>query len=935
MSAAHAQAPPRLWTSYVGGSADDYAAQATELTGKRTLVVGQSFSSDYQVPGNYGLSDGLIYLLDSTGRPIWIRNLGGPGNDLFREAYPTPTHNIIAVGSAGQIGNNITANKGGTDAWVVQLDTLGNVMWSNTYGSSGNEVANSLVVLPTGEMIIAGVANGNNGDITNAKGGQDYWVCKLSASGSLLWQKTYGGSTNDVATKIVVTQGGYYVAGYSNSTNGQVTAPKGENDYWVIKIDGDGDLIWQKSLGGSAQDYGRGISATPDGGSVVVGQSNSANGDLTNPKGNNDFWIVRLAENGNILWQKNYGGSNDDRAFSIAAASANNYLVAGFSNSGDGDVYDSSNSGNLQQQYWMFLMDPQANLLWQKTWGGDFDDRASSIAATTDNGALIAGYSNSYGPPNFGYVANVLRLGNYACVPAAKPTLGASTYNVCPGRPVNLSVSAGMLNGSAQWVWRANNCSGTIVGTGDSIWVNPTGTTTYCVRGEGGCSQFGEPTSVTVSERTDTLCPITYTFIGKGNVSGNWSDTTNWKDLKYPGTIIRYLDTVLIDGTGAAAATVCHVDSNISNAGIIQIKATNQLEIPTGKSISLENNGPNVFATQPSRFFVDSLAELEVKGVFYAANSELVNHGEAKIDLAATLVFRHTNPDGNAWRVFQPTLSNYGLLENYASGTFRGATILNRGTFNNAGALEFIEADVYSGFVYGNFFNSGTLINNSSIYFKGGGEFQTSRFFENSGYVGLEGANGSFSSSVHNKPTGSIDCNDNFSNFGYQTCVFSGELRNEGTIWIQDFGGPQPVAWGMVGFSGKVNNSGAINLLFYSPVPVSVRDTIYNTGKFLSGYFGRFATLNLEAPAYIENRGLLGVHGHLNLNVGATISNFGKAYVATPIFFGAANKYNEISGTFKNYGDARFWGPTRVTGTLHTLFTIPFNDYITVPLDLE
>jgi hypothetical protein len=194
--------------------------------------------------------------------------------------------------------------------------------------------------------VVAGYSLSNNGDVTENHGNyDDYWVVKLNGSGEIQWQKCLGGSSDDRAQSIRQTaDGGYVVAGYSLSNDGDVTGHYGGRDYWVVKLSGGGEIQWQKSLGGSGYDEAYSIQQTTDGGYVVAGVSNSNDGDVTGHYGGRDYWVVKLSVSGEIQWQKSLGGSRDDYAYSIQQTMDGGYILAGGSRSTNGDVTGSHGS---------------------------------------------------------------------------------------------------------------------------------------------------------------------------------------------------------------------------------------------------------------------------------------------------------------------------------------------------------------------------------------------------------------------------------------------------------------------------------------------------------------------------------------------------------------------------------------------------------------
>src|SRR5690606_18747613 len=183
---------------------------------------------------------------------------------------------------------------------------------------------------------LAGESNSNDGDVSGNHGGSDYWIVKLSPSGEITWQQSLGGSGADSATSIKQTMdGGYIVAGYSSSSDGDVTEKQGSGDYWIVKLNAAGGIEWQKSFGGSDFDNALSIDQTNDNGYIIAGLTNSNDGDVTLNQGVRDYWIVKLNMTGDLIWEKSLGGSGDDRAYSIKQTSNNNYIIGGFSSSHD------------------------------------------------------------------------------------------------------------------------------------------------------------------------------------------------------------------------------------------------------------------------------------------------------------------------------------------------------------------------------------------------------------------------------------------------------------------------------------------------------------------------------------------------------------------------------------------------------------------------
>ena len=193
----------------------------------------------------------------------------------------------------------------------------------------------------------------------------------LCQHGSIIWENTYGGASSDYCFSIENTSdGGYILAGVSESDEGQVSDHKGLYDFWIIRTNLFGDIVWEKSMGGTGNEGAYRIKETKDGDFIAVGYSTHANGDVTSNKGGADFWIVKLDESGNLLWQKSYGGSGADAAFEVFEASNGSFIVAGTSSSNDGDV--TGHHGGMD--VWVLSLDSIGNLIWEHSYGGTLND---------------------------------------------------------------------------------------------------------------------------------------------------------------------------------------------------------------------------------------------------------------------------------------------------------------------------------------------------------------------------------------------------------------------------------------------------------------------------------------------------------------------------------------------------------------------------------
>jgi hypothetical protein len=350
----------------------------------------------------------LTCLLASCGQGTayldWQRCLGGSQNDYGECIQQTADGGYIAAGYAASWDGDVRGGHAGYDYLIVKFDASHNVEWQKSLGGSEDDMAYSIQQTKDGGYVVAGCTNSaghtdSDGDVSGKHGYNDYWVVRLDSKGNVKWQKCLGGGKDEKAYSIRETSdGGYIVAGTTNSNNGDVSGIHGGSDCWIVKLNDGGKLIWQKCLGGSDDDVARCVQQTKDGGYIVAGTTNSNNGDVSGNHGGSDCWMVKLDSNGNIKWQKCYGGSDDDAAYSIQQIKNGQYIFAGCTNSAghtysDGDVID--NHG--YNDYWVVSLNDGGKIIWEDCLGGGKDEKAYSIQQTKDDGYIVAGTAMSNG----------------------------------------------------------------------------------------------------------------------------------------------------------------------------------------------------------------------------------------------------------------------------------------------------------------------------------------------------------------------------------------------------------------------------------------------------------------------------------------------------------------------------------------------------------
>jgi len=382
--------PTIQWQKSLGGSQFDDVYSVQETSDGGYIAAGFTSSTNGDIIGNHGGYDFLVVKYSIIGSVEWQKTYGGTGLEWAYAIENTPDGGYIVAGYADSNNGDVSGNHGGTDAWIVKLSSAGEIQWQKCLGGSGWEEAWAIQVTTDGGYIVAGRSNSTNGDVTGNHGSLDYWVVKLNSIGIIEWQKCLGGTGEDDAYAVRQTSdGGYIVAGETSSNNGNVTGNHGNVDYWVVKLSVNGNLEWQKCFGGSGGDRANDIVQAEDGGFVVMGQASSNNGDITHPRGGYDIWAVKMSHNGTLEWQKSFGGSDQDWGRAMQKTSEGGYVIIGTAWSNNGDIEDTTSIFD----FWVLKLSKEGTLEWQKSLGGSLGDTGRAIQLTSDGGYIVGGIS--------------------------------------------------------------------------------------------------------------------------------------------------------------------------------------------------------------------------------------------------------------------------------------------------------------------------------------------------------------------------------------------------------------------------------------------------------------------------------------------------------------------------------------------------------------
>ncbi len=351
-----AQPPDTLWTRTYGGNAADYAEEVQQTTDRGYIIVGYTIS--------YGAGSYDVYLIktNSTGDTLWTRTYGGRGNDKGYSVQKTTDGGYILAGYTYSYG------AGGCDIYLIKTNSTGGSIWTCTYGGSGNDYAESVKQTSDGGYIVAGYTN------SYGAGSYDFYLIKTDSFGDTLWTRTYGGSGMEYSHSVQqTTDGGYIVAGWTNSYGA------GQPDVYLIKTNSIGDTLWTRIWGGNMPDYGHSVQQTTDGGYIVAGLTRSFGADRRN------YYLIKTDSIGGALWTRTYGGDYQDYGYSAQQTTDGGYIFAGYTDSYGAGYFDvylvKTNSGG--------------DTLWTCAYGGISNDYAYCVQQTSDEGYIIAGYTDA------------------------------------------------------------------------------------------------------------------------------------------------------------------------------------------------------------------------------------------------------------------------------------------------------------------------------------------------------------------------------------------------------------------------------------------------------------------------------------------------------------------------------------------------------------
>lgn len=352
---------PISWAKTYGGTEDDDAFYVQQ-TSDRGFIVGGNTESFGDIHGDF-----WIIKLNSDGNIQWQRAYDGGGLEIFGSMQQTTDGGYIAAGST----QDIRLGSMSRDFWVLKLENDGDIQWQKAYGgSSADGPATAIQQTSDGGYITGGLTQ-SFGEMPG-----DLLVLKLDDLGNIEWQKSYGGTGLERRVENIrqTNDGGFILTSVTTSFTP-------ESSIWVLKLNALGDIQWQKVYSEEAAGIDvEDIQLANDGGYILLAER------FVRPL-DQDFWVLKLEDDGDIQWQKAYGGTGLDDAQPIRQTSDGGYIMGG----------STTSFGVSGEDLWIVKLDSDGNIQWERTYGGDRDDEAISLGQTSDGGYIAAGGTESFG----------------------------------------------------------------------------------------------------------------------------------------------------------------------------------------------------------------------------------------------------------------------------------------------------------------------------------------------------------------------------------------------------------------------------------------------------------------------------------------------------------------------------------------------------------
>jgi hypothetical protein len=499
-----AQSPDWLWANGAGETGYDYGRSVAADDSGNVYVTGNfnsaslPFGTTTLMNANAGSHDIFVTKYDENGNVLWATRNGGSNNDYAQGIAVDDSGNVYVSGYFTSptitFGTTTLLNAGSTDVFIVKYDGSGNVIWATSAGSSGGDYAQSIATDASGNVYMTGYFDSatltfGTTILTNA-GSSNIFIVKYDGNGNVLWATHYGGSSNDYAVSVAAnTTGNVFITGYFNSPTlafgATILNNVSNHDIFVVKFDGNGNVLWAKSNGGTAGDYGQSIATDGSGNAYITGYfiSPALTFGITtlNNTGNSDFFIAKYDGSGNILWATSNGGSATDAGDCIAADASGNVYVTGYFNSPTYTFGTTILTNAGSYDIFTVKYDANGNLIWATSNGGSSLEGGDGIAANDLGNVYTTGYFYS-SALSFGST-DLTNAGGYDIFVAKFGICIAATFSqsiaICPGQSITVGANTYFSSGTYIDTLVVGNACDSIVTT--YLTIRPTYDTTQNV----------------------------------------------------------------------------------------------------------------------------------------------------------------------------------------------------------------------------------------------------------------------------------------------------------------------------------------------------------------------------------------------------------------------------------------------------------------------